>query len=262
MIKFFRRIRHRLLNEGKLARYFMYAIGEIILVVIGILIALQVNNWNVKRIDRTYEAQILKQLKTEYQINLDQLIEKNQIRKELIMPSASWLLSAIDDNRLDADLDSLNFHIARTFIVPSFDPINGVSQELIGTGRLQILQSDSLRVQLTQWPSIIEDFLLREEKIYASFIYEQYGSFLVQNYQLRPIVSILQNDGNVNKLLFSDNYDFAIGYSNSSSLTIQLKGNQDFEDYLALIMGWCNYLNKGTEHVIDVNRKLLELINK
>lgn len=245
-----------------MARYFKYAFGEIILVVIGILIALQVNNWNIKRIDRTYEAQILKQLKTEYQKNLDQLIEKNQIRKELIMPSASWLLSAIDDNRLDDNLDSLNFHIARTFIVPSFDPLNGVSQELIGTGKLQILQSDSLRVQLTQWPSIIEDFLLREEKIYSSFIYEQYGSFLVQNYQLRPIVSILQNDSNVNELLFSDDYNFTIGQGNSSGLIKQLKNNQDFEDYLALIMGWSNYLNKGTEHVIDVNRKLLELIDK
>ncbi|WP_339663465.1 DUF6090 family protein [uncultured Polaribacter sp.] len=46
MIKFFRKIRHQLLSENKTSKYFKYAIGEIILVVIGILIALQVNNWN------------------------------------------------------------------------------------------------------------------------------------------------------------------------------------------------------------------------
>jgi len=46
MIKFFRKIRKNLLNEGKATRYFKYAIGEIILVVIGILIALRINNWN------------------------------------------------------------------------------------------------------------------------------------------------------------------------------------------------------------------------
>ena len=46
MIKFFRNIRKNLLTEGKTTKYFKYAVGEIILVVIGILIALQINNWN------------------------------------------------------------------------------------------------------------------------------------------------------------------------------------------------------------------------
>ena len=49
MIKFFRRIRKNLISEGKTGKYFKYAIGEIILVVIGILIALQINNWNENR---------------------------------------------------------------------------------------------------------------------------------------------------------------------------------------------------------------------
>ena len=51
MIKFFRRIRQQLLTENKLAKYLLYAIGEIILVVIGILIALQINNWNTSKIE-------------------------------------------------------------------------------------------------------------------------------------------------------------------------------------------------------------------
>ena len=46
MIKFFRKIRQNLLSEGKTRKYLKYAIGEIIHVVIGILIALQINNWN------------------------------------------------------------------------------------------------------------------------------------------------------------------------------------------------------------------------
>ena len=50
MIKFFRRIRQTLLMEQKTAQYLKYAIGEIILVVIGILIALELNNWNEERI--------------------------------------------------------------------------------------------------------------------------------------------------------------------------------------------------------------------
>jgi hypothetical protein len=62
MIKFFRKIRQSLLSEGKMGKYFKYAIGEIILVVIGILIALQINNWNQNRINDKQEQQILFQL--------------------------------------------------------------------------------------------------------------------------------------------------------------------------------------------------------
>jgi hypothetical protein len=49
MIKFFRKIRQRLLSENKFSKYLIYAIGEIILDVIGILIALSINNWNENR---------------------------------------------------------------------------------------------------------------------------------------------------------------------------------------------------------------------
>jgi len=51
MIKFFRNIRKKLLAEGKTTNYLKYAVGEIVLVVIGILIALQINNWNSERIN-------------------------------------------------------------------------------------------------------------------------------------------------------------------------------------------------------------------
>ena len=59
MIKFFRNIRRSLLNENKMGKYFKYAFGEIILVVIGILIALQINNWNDVRKTKNYEQEIL-----------------------------------------------------------------------------------------------------------------------------------------------------------------------------------------------------------
>jgi hypothetical protein len=52
MIKFFRQIRQRLLTENKVSRYLIYVIGEIFLVVVGILIALSLNTWNDNRKDR------------------------------------------------------------------------------------------------------------------------------------------------------------------------------------------------------------------
>ena len=56
MIKFFRKIRQNLLSEGNTGKYFKYAIGEIILVVIGILIALSINNWNQNRLNKDLES--------------------------------------------------------------------------------------------------------------------------------------------------------------------------------------------------------------
>lgn len=58
MIKFFRKIRHRLLTENKFSKYLLYAIGEIVLVVIGILLALQINNWNESRKAFNLELQL------------------------------------------------------------------------------------------------------------------------------------------------------------------------------------------------------------
>jgi len=60
MLKFFRKIRKDLLSDGKTGKYLKYAIGEIVLVVIGILIALQINNWNENRKDARMEIQVLR----------------------------------------------------------------------------------------------------------------------------------------------------------------------------------------------------------
>jgi len=86
MIKFFRKIRQNLLMENKTGKYFKYAIGEIILVVIGILIALQSDNWNQNRrnnlVVANYYGQILKDLnkdKAQIQVRIKELTENIQL---------------------------------------------------------------------------------------------------------------------------------------------------------------------------------------
>jgi len=68
MIKFFRRIRQQLLSENKFSRYLLYAIGEIALVMIGILLALQVNNWNEEKKLNQVKAQLITNMKSELEI--------------------------------------------------------------------------------------------------------------------------------------------------------------------------------------------------
>ena len=84
MIKFFRKIRQRLLLENKLSKYSLYAIGEILLVVIGILIALQINNQNDLRKERIKEIHYLENIKTDLNINLLEMDRYLDIRTESI----------------------------------------------------------------------------------------------------------------------------------------------------------------------------------
>ena len=76
MLPFFRKIRYRLAENNQFFKYSQYAVGEIILVVVGILIALQINTWNQNRENRTQEKQVLVQLLNEYENNLIQLNQK------------------------------------------------------------------------------------------------------------------------------------------------------------------------------------------
>jgi len=81
MIKFFRKIRQKMLTENKLSKYLLYAIGEIILVVIGILIALQINNWNQDKQQQKILNNIYATIKADLQqdiLNIDEIITISQ----------------------------------------------------------------------------------------------------------------------------------------------------------------------------------------
>ena len=85
MIKFFRNIRQSLINQNNMGKYLKYAIGEILLVVIGILIALQINNWNERRIESAEEQKILKNLKIDFDNDKRQLETIIEMTKQGLM---------------------------------------------------------------------------------------------------------------------------------------------------------------------------------
>jgi hypothetical protein len=108
MIKFFRKIRHRLLTENKFSKYLLYAIGEIILVVIGILIALQINTWNNNKIEKRKEHASLMQLKEG--LNTDRETLEYELEKaEKAQRSIKKLEMMLEDpdHSYDPSMDSL-----------------------------------------------------------------------------------------------------------------------------------------------------------
>lgn len=84
MLKFFRKIRKNLLIENKTAKYFKYAIGEIALVMIGILLALQVNNWNNNRIDSKREVGYIKNIERDLKNQLKAIDIQIDFEEEVV----------------------------------------------------------------------------------------------------------------------------------------------------------------------------------
>lgn len=146
MLTVFRKLRRRLLQQSKLTKYLVYAVGEIILVVIGILIALQVNKWNEARIRYNLETDVLNEIRAglktdlidiEYNIGAHQRILESQIKV------LEWL------NTDNPYTDTLSYHFARmnnsTVFVSNDSPYESLKQ--IG---IRLIKDDSLRDKITR----------------------------------------------------------------------------------------------------------------
>jgi ribosomal protein L17 len=158
MIKLFRNIRKQLLAEGKTTKYLKYAMGEIILVVIGILIALQINNWNENRKNKVERVAILKNLKTELAEDLSILtytLDRLDARKK----AADYLYKLITSETKSMALDSSQIvdALMRCGYIHKFVPTLAVYNEIQNSGKLNLIQSDGVKKLLASYKSTVEE---------------------------------------------------------------------------------------------------------
>ncbi len=131
--------------ENKTAKYLKYAIGEIMLVVIGILIALQINNWNDYRKLQKQETQILNELKSDL-LKTKKEIESTVPRHKRIIKSTHWLLAAILDKKSYSDSIYLTF--SRAGVDYQIIPKTSSFENLKSMG-LNTITNDSIRIAIT-----------------------------------------------------------------------------------------------------------------
>ena len=156
MIKFFRKIRQNLLSEGKTEKYLKYAIGEILLVMIGILLALQVNNWNNSRIEDNREQTILRNLHSDFRENITELNRIYEGTEESYKSSVRLLEIVKDSIQLKPkEIEALLNSIINGFY--SLDLNSASVDEIINTGSLNIIKDVELRKYISNWSFIVAD---------------------------------------------------------------------------------------------------------
>ena len=149
-----------MLTENKFSKYFIYAIGEIFLVVIGILIALGINNWNENSKKLYQEQEILKNLKQDFLYNLDALHNVLKINAERINSAKTALHHTGNRYSNDFDIDPILGEIASSNY---YYPKNGFLNDLIYSGNLGIITNSNLRNRLTSWTPKLEDLNRRQD---------------------------------------------------------------------------------------------------
>lgn len=165
MIKFFRKIRLNLLAGNKFTKYLLYALGEIILVVIGILIALAINNANQNRINSNNEQVYLHGLEQEFKTSKLKLQELTSVNKRNYEGSKKIIgyITYKDKTPSEAEFSKLLYNTFSNDI--GFNPNNSLLNEMINSGNIKNLSNPELRRKLTNWLSTIEDISRQEKEL-------------------------------------------------------------------------------------------------
>ncbi|PTM11591.1 MAG: hypothetical protein DA407_01190 [Bacteroidetes bacterium] len=244
MIKFFRQIRYNLMETGKTGKYFKYAIGEIILVVIGILIAIQLNEWRLDSSNSKQKQIVLKALQLEFEANLKQidtvLFYMGKVKE--YYPLANNMIKNPEGNYLDQDISIAIVNLSYTW---TFNPSNGALRSAISSSQIHLLENNRLIELLFSWEDVVKD---SEEE--ANRLREhQYDSY----YKLAQYVRV------------SDIWKSEFPEMTSANRPSDFKGilrDVFFEDYSALSFAFATEYITELNTIKNQNKEILTLITE
>lgn len=153
MIRFFRSLRQQFISKNQMGKYFKYAIGEILLVMVGILLALQVNNWNENRKEADRRQDFLVELRKGIASDIVYLEKQDSVLSSHFDASEKALAKFYEARTLDEVL-----HVDSIFRFQWGDlPLNTrVYDEMLNTGSLYLLKSEALKKQITDYYNTID----------------------------------------------------------------------------------------------------------
>ena len=148
MIKFFRNTRKQLLTENKFTKYLFYALGEIILVVIGILIALQINNWNNRRIEKEEEKKSYRNIKRQIEDDRKELSDAKAFNNyfSATYKHANKIIRVQDFTKSD----SLALIAMGLSQYSDFNSSGNIYETLVNSGNIKLLKNDEITSLIQQ----------------------------------------------------------------------------------------------------------------
>jgi len=156
MLRFFSKMRYKLATENRAAKYLRYAIGEILLVVIGILIALQVNNWNETRKLQNEKYKLLIALKQEFltnKKNLEEILNGKKTSNYFF----TKVLNFSAGSTPELPIDSLRLFTSKMIFPLKLSLLTSVQEEAVSSGKFELLP-DNLKLMLSQFKDFINSF--------------------------------------------------------------------------------------------------------
>ena len=246
MIIFFRRIRKRLAAENKPIQYLRYAIGEIVLVVIGILIALQIHNWNEDKKLRAIEQQYLLALKEEFTFNrgeLDRIMNRNQLNFE----NALKILDNTGPGKTEITEETLGKLLMGSLSQETqFDPNQGVLDEIISSGKLVIFSSDELKFALSSWSGNLYRVRLQEQELLA---------------MRSRTIELVRNNANLRKTLDTVLEGMGISKTKFEQSNLHLLKSVPFDGHMTGFATMCRNLNNNQyPKLVEEADRILRLI--
>ncbi|RNC88521.1 MAG: hypothetical protein ED555_12845 [Allomuricauda sp.] len=240
MIKFFRRIRQKLLSENRFSKYLIYAIGEIVLVVIGILIALQINNWNenrkIEQSGKAYIKEIYKDLNIEI-ANIDEILGRLSDQYE----GTAYVLKVFEShNKVVSDTTLFTKNHWEPMLLFIVERDLNTFDKLKSSGQSGLLKNDALSNSL--------------DKFYKNF------DTRILNFKEYPLQIRMDLRRATFPLGGMDDFDYEIQNDKVSSAFIEAYlNNEVIYKHLLSIVKTCRY---NTNFFKELKAEALQLINQ
>ena len=185
MIHFFRKFRQSLLTKNRFSKYLLYAFGEIVLVVIGILIALQINIWNENRKDRLAESAYLRELLEDFEINLGRS-QETVARLEEVIPKLIGVLeqSALEEPTIP--VDSLNSAFILIQTMPAYTSTNRTYDNLIGSGDFKLITRPELKTAIASYYEGLE-LLSLVQATHEMELVNSFQPYIIENLDFQAV---------------------------------------------------------------------------
>jgi hypothetical protein len=168
------------MGKNKTGKYIKYAIGEILLVVFGILIALQVSNWNQQNIENKKEYTILLELHHEFLENQKQFEIVLSMHREALDVCYKWIAEfPIDLKTVNlVSLPSRRDGLHRRW---TFNPSQGIINSLVSTSSFELISNRELRKLLVSWNDVLQDY--QEDELNSKiFVMEELNPFMNKHF--------------------------------------------------------------------------------